>query len=97
LVGLAVGFEALARPLTAQQSQSAVIVAAGGASTVTAGIPTFYADVLPIMQENCQACHQTAGLNMGGNIAPFPLLTYEDASRRAGRIATAVDEGRMPP
>ena len=59
--------------------------------------PTFYEDVLPILQQNCQACHQANGMNMGGMVAPFPLLTYEDASQRATRIARAVASGRMPP
>ncbi|GIS80381.1 MAG: hypothetical protein CM1200mP14_19470 [Gammaproteobacteria bacterium] len=34
---------------------------------------------------------------MGGNVAPFSLMTYEDARPRARRIASAVKEGRMPP
>ena len=36
-------------------------------------------------------------MNMGGNVAPFSLLTYDDARRRARMIASAVREGRMPP
>jgi len=59
--------------------------------------PTFYADVLPILQQNCQTCHQSVGVNMGGMIAPWPLVTYEDVRQRAARIAPAVREGRMPP
>ena len=35
--------------------------------------PTFYRDVLPILQKNCQSCHRP------GQIAPFSLLTYESA------------------
>jgi hypothetical protein len=66
--------------------------AAGAQST-----PTFYEDVLPIIQQNCQACHQPAGKNMGGMVAPFSLLTYDDARRYAGSMARAVSSGRMPP
>ena len=59
--------------------------------------PTFYEDVLPILQQNCQACHQPEGKNMGGMVAPFALLTYDDARRYAGSMARAVSGGRMPP
>jgi hypothetical protein len=61
------------------------------------GTPTFYADVLPILQHNCQACHQPEGKNMGGMVAPFSLLTYEEARRYARRMADAVRTGYMPP
>lgn len=59
--------------------------------------PTFYADVLPVLQDNCQSCHQPAGLNMGGMVAPMSLLTYEDARPWATTIADVVKEGKMPP
>ena len=36
--------------------------------------PTFYKDVLPILQKNCQSCHRP------GQIAPMSLLTYDDVS-----------------
>jgi mono/diheme cytochrome c family protein len=59
--------------------------------------PTFYADVLPILQANCQACHRPAGLNMGGMVAPMSLVSYEDARPWARGIARAVRDRRMPP
>lgn len=59
--------------------------------------PTYYADVMPILQENCQACHQPAGLNMGGMVAPMSFMTYEDTKPWARAIALAVKERRMPP
>ncbi len=86
--------QASAGPLTAQVTQ---VASADPTPGVTLDAPTFYADVLPIIHENCASCHQPSGLNMGGNVAPFSLLTYEDARRRARRIAAAVKEGRMPP
>ena len=79
-----------AGPLSAQQAHA-------GLPAATDETPTFYADVLPVLQENCQSCHQPAGLNMGGMVAPWPLLTYEDARPRARRIAAAVRTGQMPP
>ncbi|HJZ59882.1 MAG TPA: redoxin domain-containing protein [Gemmataceae bacterium] len=47
--------------------------------------------VAPIVQKRCQECHRP------GEIAPFPLMTYEDAKKRAGRIREAILEQRMPP
>ena len=36
---------------------------------------TFNKDVLPILQQNCQACHRP------GEVAPMSLLTYEQVRR----------------
>src|SRR5688572_30031401 len=79
-------------------SIGSALLALSAAVPVTAQrTPTFYEDVLPILQENCQACHQASGMNMGGMVAPFSLLTYEDAAPRAARLARAIATGRMPP
>lgn len=53
--------------------------------------PTFHEDVEPIMQAKCQQCHRP------NDIAPFSLLTYDDASTYAIDIATQVRNGVMPP
>ena len=53
--------------------------------------PTFYRDVLPILQQHCQSCHRI------GEIAPFPLVTYEDARRYASAIRDATTKREMPP
>ena len=52
---------------------------------------TFYRDVAPILQANCQECHQE------GSIAPMPLLTYRDAYRWGSRIREKVADRVMPP
>ncbi len=52
---------------------------------------TYYQDVVSIMYRRCVVCHQPGG------IAPFSLLTAEDAVRKAGAIREAVAEKRMPP
>jgi Flp pilus assembly protein TadD/mono/diheme cytochrome c family protein len=52
---------------------------------------TFTQDVAPILFQNCAACHRPEG------IAPFPLLTYEDARRHAPAIVTATRDRVMPP
>ncbi len=53
--------------------------------------PTFYKDVLPILQNKCQSCHRK------GEAAPMPLVTYEQTQRWAGKIAAAVEMRMMPP
>jgi len=53
--------------------------------------PTFYKDILPILQDHCQACHRT------GEIAPMPLESYGQAKQWAGAIKQAVVAKQMPP
>jgi len=53
--------------------------------------PTFYRDVLPILQDHCQACHRT------GEIAPMPLVTYAQARGFSRRIREETGAKRMPP
>jgi hypothetical protein len=56
-----------------------------------AAAPTFYRDVLPILQKHCQQCHRS------GEIAPMPLVTYDDARPWARLIARNTSLKRMPP
>jgi len=53
--------------------------------------PTFNKDIAPILYANCSSCHRP------GEVAPFPLLTYQDAAKRAALIAGAVGGRFMPP
>jgi Copper type II ascorbate-dependent monooxygenase, C-terminal domain len=53
--------------------------------------PTFYRDVLPILQHHCQSCHRV------GEIAPFPLVTFEEAHVKSEKIAAMVRDKKMPP
>lgn len=52
---------------------------------------TYAKHVAPIIQENCQLCHQP------NSIAPISLLTYEDARRYSRRIKRKVEDRVMPP
>jgi len=45
-----------------------------------ATFPTFYRDVLPILQQHCQVCHRR------GEIAPMPLVTYPQVKPYARAI-----------
>ena len=59
--------------------------------SATPAPPTFYKDILPILQNHCQSCHRP------GEIAPMPLVTYEETRPWAARIADAVEMKMMPP
>lgn len=59
--------------------------------------PTFYGEVLPILQENCQVCHRPNGANLGGMVAPMAFTGYEDTRPWARAIAKNVASGYMPP
>lgn len=53
--------------------------------------PTYHADVAPILERRCVACHQAGG------IAPFPLQRFEQVAPMARSVAAAVTARRMPP
>jgi hypothetical protein len=53
--------------------------------------PTFSHDVAPILFRECAACHRPAG------VAPFSLLSYAEAAKRAQLIATVTAKRYMPP
>src|SRR5579883_1976378 len=52
---------------------------------------TWSHDVAPILYQNCASCHRPGG------VAPFSLLTYGDAARRASLIGTVASKHVMPP
>jgi peroxiredoxin len=56
----------------------------------TAG-PTYYRDVLPIVQNHCQECHRA------GEVAPFSLMTYKQAVSWATDIKEYTQSRKMPP
>jgi hypothetical protein len=53
--------------------------------------PTFYRDVLPILQTHCQRCHRS------GEIGPMPLVTYPQAKAKVAKIVDKVSAREMPP
>ena len=52
---------------------------------------TYYKDIAPIVQDNCQRCHRP------GESGPFPLLRYEDVAYRRGIIRFVLQNRVMPP
>ena len=53
--------------------------------------PTFYRDVLPILQGHCEICHRADG------IAPMAFTTYQGARLYADAIRSATGNRSMPP
>jgi len=62
-----------------------------GAFWAAATPATFSRDVAPILYRECAACHRPGG------VAPFSLLNYQDAARRAKLIASVTTSRYMPP
>lgn len=58
---------------------------------LSAQAPTFSHDVAPLLYARCASCHRDGG------VAPFPLMTYAAASKRAKLIATVTTKRYMPP
>ncbi|MBY0551782.1 MAG: redoxin family protein [Candidatus Obscuribacterales bacterium] len=52
---------------------------------------TYAEDIAPILYNRCASCHHA------GEVAPFPLMSFEDAKKRADTINAVVQAGYMPP
>jgi hypothetical protein len=62
-----------------------------GAPTLETRTVTFNKDIAPILFRRCVECHRP------GEVAPFSLLTYADAKKRATMIEAVISKGIMPP
>jgi hypothetical protein len=69
----------------------AVALAAPQATQTQSSPPTFYRDVLPILQQHCQTCHRP------GEIGPMPLVTYKQTRFQARKMADRARAKIMPP
>ena len=58
---------------------------------VTSENVTYYRDVAPILQQNCQNCHRA------GDVGPFALTTYKQAVTWAADIVHYTQNRDMPP
>ena len=61
------------------------------AASCAQAAPTFSKDIAPILFQNCASCHRP------GQVAPFSLLNYTDAAKRAKLIAAVTTSHYMPP
>ena len=73
-------------PILVAGLMMSVVAAAGDARS-----PTFYRDVLPILQKNCQGCHRP------GQVAPMSFLSYQSTRPWAKAIRAAVLAGKCHP
>ena len=67
------------------------VLAFSAVPSFAADAVTFNKDIAPILWKNCTACHRT------GEVGPFPLVTYQDAKKRATFIADVCESRQMPP
>ncbi len=74
---------------------SVVFMCCGSALAQTdsgsANTPTYYRDVLPLIQERCQVCHRTGG------IAPIAFESYAQTRQIAAAIQSETEKRSMPP
>ena len=83
-------FYALANGIAAHNNKS-VFVPVSMASAQADAVPTYAKDIAPILYDNCTKCHRP------GEVAPFTLMSYEDAKKRARLIAEVTEQRLMPP
>ena len=64
----------------------AICLGVGYAGTASAKTTTFYEDVLPIVQKNCQVCHRPDGANLGlgWHVGPGVLRLIDVAPYASG-------------
>ncbi|MBZ5608648.1 MAG: cytochrome c [Acidobacteriia bacterium] len=67
------------------------VLAGVAASAATNPSPSYYKDVVPVLQRNCQNCHRP------GEAAPMSFLDYASTRPWAKAIKTAVQVKKMPP
>src|SRR5256885_566475 len=84
------------RPVLILLAVSAVVMLAtgmaapGGPQAISAEV-TYCKDVAPILYRKCASCHRP------GEVAPFSLLAYQDAAKRARQLAAVTQSRLMPP
>ena len=61
------------------------------AGSVSAAVPTFSADIAPLLYQHCTNCHHA------NDLAPMSLITYREVKPWAAAIREAVATRTMPP
>ncbi|MFM7149277.1 MAG: redoxin domain-containing protein, partial [Gemmataceae bacterium] len=79
------------KPVPTPQTDAPGCIIARAIKPKDTGSVTFTKQVSRILQNRCEECHRT------GQVAPMPLLTYEDALSWQEMIREVVTENRMPP
>src|SRR5690242_10930375 len=68
-----------------------LLAAALGSAATSPRVFTYSKDVALILYSKCASCHHD------GEVAPFPLTSYDDARKHSAQIATVVRRRIMPP
>ncbi|WP_406693724.1 ascorbate-dependent monooxygenase [Singulisphaera sp. Ch08] len=69
----------------------ALVIGMTGWAASGAEVPTFHREVVRILQKHCQDCHRP------GQVAPFSLLSYDQARKRGADLAAVTADRKMPP
>jgi peroxiredoxin len=90
---LAEALEALLKGESPAEPQTTAVGCQIGrpAKTTPSGDVTYAKDIAPILNSRCVECHRD------GEIAPFPLATYDDTLGWGETIVEVISENRMPP
>jgi len=78
-------------PIKHPRTEAVGCLVESGKVAPSSGAITFSRHIAPILYANCTECHRP------GEVAPFSLITYEDAAKRANWIAEVVADDLMPP
>ena len=81
----------MSRGITPGIAWATTVIGLIAAPVAKAEGPTYHKDVATILRKNCQDCHRP------GQVAPFSLLTFDQARKRATDIAHVTDGRTMPP
>jgi len=84
------------RPVKLAKLLAAASLALAGAALTAplksgAAAVTYSKDIAPILYQRCASCHRP------GEVAPFSLLGYRDAAKRARQLAEVTRSRYMPP
>jgi hypothetical protein len=91
LLTLAISFVAGSSMRASSREATAAAIGDAPYRPRPAGSVTFNKDIAPIVFNNCAACHRP------GEAAPFSLLSYADAKKRAKQLASVTESRFMPP
>ena len=69
----------------------AILSASNGIGKSSSAEVTYYGDVAPILEKHCTGCHRP------NDIAPMPLMTYDEVLPFARMIRENVIQRKMPP
>jgi hypothetical protein len=82
---------AVAKPIGVPQTEPVGCPFEGPKADGTKTSVTYNRDIAPILFANCAECHHP------GEVAPFSLLSYHDAAKRAAGLARVTGRRVMPP